>query len=380
MPVYKRRDGRWFFRTWVRMPDGSKRRVFGTPRELGLPNTKIACKEAEQQKIRRILDGIVDAPPPVRAKPSTAKTLNAFESTYLEHSTAKNESSSVDSKKQILRDHIKPTLGEMPLDQISYAVIEDLKHALLGKPLKAKTVNNVLTVLRRLLVLAKKRGEIVTVPEIEWLPVDDAKFDFFTFDEAPRLRDAAAGDGEWRAMILLGLQAGLRQSELLGMHWDDVDTVAGRIVIRRARVRGKMKGPKNGKPREIPMSDGVRAALKGQKHLRGDFVFCDLDGKPLTKGACKHPLWRACKRAGLRRVGWHVLRHTFASHLAMRGVPLKVIQELMGHHDIKMTMRYAHLAPEIARDAVKLLDLDAPVAGDSSVTRSRSDGRSGAGS
>jgi site-specific recombinase XerD len=65
---------------------------------------------------------------------------------------------------------------------------------------------------------------------------------------------------------------------------------------------------------------------------------------------------------GLRRIGWHVLRHTFASHLVMRGVPLKAIQELLGHASIEMTMRYAHLAPDVAREAVKLLDAPAPPA------------------
>ena len=64
----------------------------------------------------------------------------------------------------------------------------------------------------------------------------------------------------------------------------------------------------------------------------------------------------SCKVAGLRAAGWHVLRHTFASHLAMRGVPLKVIQELLGHATIQMTMRYGHLSPDVSRDAVRLLD------------------------
>jgi len=63
-----------------------------------------------------------------------------------------------------------------------------------------------------------------------------------------------------------------------------------------------------------------------------------------------------CKRAGLRRIGWHVLRHTFASHLVMRGVPLVVVQKLMGHSSIGVTQRYAHLAPQIVRDAVLILD------------------------
>jgi site-specific recombinase XerD len=82
-----------------------------------------------------------------------------------------------------------------------------------------------------------------------------------------------------------------------------------------------------------------------------------MGGRVLTKkGECKHPLWSACKRAGLRRIGWHVARHSFASHLAMRGAPIKAIQELLGHATIAMTMRYAHLSPEVARDAVSLLD------------------------
>jgi integrase len=126
--------------------------------------------------------------------------------------------------------------------------------------------------------------------------------------------------------------------------------------VRRNVWRGHTGTPKSGRNREIPLSDDALKALKAQRHLRGDLVFCAERGRGLAENECKHPIWRACKRAGLRRISWHVLRHTFASHLVMRGVPLKAVQELMGHATIEMTMRYAHLSPDVRRNAVQLLD------------------------
>jgi integrase len=75
-------------------------------------------------------------------------------------------------------------------------------------------------------------------------------------------------------------------------------------------------------------------------------------------GRCKWPLWSACRKAGLQRIGWHALRHTFASHLVMRRAPLKAGQELLGRSTIEMTMRYSHLSPDVRKDAVRLLDVD----------------------
>ena len=97
----------------------------------------------------------------------------------------------------------------------------------------------------------------------------------------------------------------------------------------------------------------------------------------LTENECKHPLWRACKRAGLREIGWHALRHTFASQLVMRGAPLKVVQELLGHADIRMTMRYSHLSPNVRRDAVELLNSTATIAAPTAPSAPASVSRSG---
>ena len=79
--------------------------------------------------------------------------------------------------------------------------------------------------------------------------------------------------------------------------------------------------------------------------------------EPRTRGAgIDGPLARICRKAGLRRVGWHVLRHTYASHLVIRGATLMEVKELLGHASLDMTMRYAHLSPNARRAAVALLD------------------------
>jgi len=113
---------------------------------------------------------------------------------------------------------------------------------------------------------------------------------------------------------------------------------------------------------DLPAS--VVDALKGHRHLRGPYVFCQPNGQPLTDGLMKLPLQRALRAADISReqgrIGWHDLRHTYGSHLAMRGVPLKVIQELMGHATLEMTLRYAHLAPEARESAVQQLDRPVP--------------------
>src|SRR6185503_16687175 len=124
------------------------------------------------------------------------------------------------------------------------------------------------------------------------------------------------------------------------------DLVAGKLVVRQSVYDGVIGTPKGGRPREIPLGDDILCTLEAARHCKGQYVFCGPGGAMLTKGECKHPLRRAYTRAGLRQIGWHVLRHTFASHLAMRGVALKAIQELLGHATIDITMRYAHLTPD----------------------------------
>jgi integrase len=363
-----KRFGTWFYRKWVRTPDGRKVRIFGTPKADGLPETRAGAEEAERRAIARVLET-------GEAKPVTKEvpTIEEFHKVFLAASSIINKPSSVDSKEKLLRFHIVPRLGHLRLDEVTYAVIEDFKLALAQTPINAgktyvgvkldpkskktlssKTINNVLTCLRRMLVVARKRGLIEFVPDVEWLKRDDVEFDFLDFNEAERL--LAAAPGEWRTMILTALRTGMRHGELIGLRWDDIDLTAGRITVRQNVVNGQIGTPKSGKPREIPLGIEVRTALKEHRHLRGPLVFCHMSGELLGTVDTRLPLWRACKKAGLRQIGWHALRHSFASHLVMRGASLKAVQELLGHSSIQMTMRYAHLAPEVVNETVRLLD------------------------
>lgn len=119
---------------------------------------------------------------------------------------------------------------------------------------------------------------------------------------------------------------------------------------------GHFGSPKGGRSREVPLSARALEALRAHRHLRGPFIFCDERGAYLKNDTLRTGLIRACKRAGRREVGWHTLRHTFASHLVMCGAVLKGVQELLGHASLEMTMRYAHLSPDVRRDTVGLLD------------------------
>jgi integrase len=332
----------------VQHRDGREERV----RRVAPIQNRRAAEHYEHELRQSLLDGSFHAPKKeVTEVPTLASFAEAFVETYAE---TNNKPSEVRAKKKILRVHLVPALGTRKLDTIGVEEIERYKATKLKAGLAPKTINNHLTVLHKLLVVAREWGRLRDVPPVQWMHVPAPEFEFLTFDEADALM--AAADSEWRAMVTLGLKAGLRQGELLALRWTDVDLTAGRMLVRRNLCEGHIGTPKGGRGRELPLGDIARTALEAHPRRASELVFAAPDGKALTSAACKWPLWRACTRAGLRRIGWHALRHTFASHLAMLGAPLKAIQELLGHATIEMTMRYAHLIPEVARQTVQLLD------------------------
>ena len=157
-------------------------------------------------------------------------------------------------------------------------------------------------------------------------------------------------------MVLLGGDAGLRCGEIIGLEWGDVDLQARRLTVQRSDWRGHVTVPKGGRSRRLPMTQRLTGALKACRHLRSDRVLCLPDGGPITRDRVIKAIRSAQRVAGLSDAGVHLLRHTFCSHLAMKGAPARAIQELAGHADLSTTQRYMHLSPAATEDAIRLLD------------------------
>ncbi len=168
-------------------------------------------------------------------------------------------------------------------------------------------------------------------------------------------------DNHLKPIVITALHTGMRRGEILKLTWDDVDIQHGFITLTDT---------KNGDGREIPIDNTLRETLNrlprlfvetgGQKELV-PYVFYDPKSLKRYK-SIKRSFHTALKNAGIKDFRFHDCRHTFASQLVMSGVDLTTVKELLGHKDIKMTLRYAHLAPAHKRKAVNVLDtlLNAP--------------------
>jgi site-specific recombinase XerD len=115
--------------------------------------------------------------------------------------------------------------------------------------------------------------------------------------------------------------------------------------------------PKSGRGRIVPMTDALHAALTRHRHLKGERVLTMADGSPVAGYALRDWIERAPRRGNVPATGnAHILRHTFCSHLAMKGAPANAIQELAGHASLTTTLRYMRLSPAARTSAIGLLN------------------------
>jgi integrase len=285
------------------------------------------------------------------------------------------------------RVHIASELAERPIQKVTRQEIEVLVEHLLSAGRSAKTTRNLLAFLHRLFehaidsdwcarnpvrrVPRPGRRDRDSQPDIQFLTLEqlDAVIEAIP-DQVLRRAPAPTRTGRrgpappppvevlgpvLRVVILTAAMTGLRQSELLGLRWRDIDTDAHRIRVRNAYTRGEhsSRGKSNlSTRRSVPVADRLLAELaRWQTRTAYDspsaLVFAHpLSGRPLDRSKLTRRFKEACAQAGVPVITFHELRHTFATTMAAKGVPLRKLQEWLGHADIKTTQIYMHYAPD----------------------------------
>lgn len=245
--------------------------------------------------------------------------------------------------------------GNTPISEITTLQVEQYKSARARKSLANRTVNNELSVLSTCLNHAKEWLELADIPKVRFLKTPPSRFDFLEESESSLLLGGM--DGRWKNVTLVALKTGLRLGELRGLRWSDINFNNKTLIVRHAwcDVKGVLLSPKSNRERCLPLSEEVYQFFLHNRRKDG-FVFGLVKETPFDGKRYRLALTKGCRAVGLRRVTPHVLRHTFASHLATRGASLGAIQYLLGHADIETTMRYAHLSPSTMRNTIEMLD------------------------
>ena len=346
------RGGGWEVDIRVVSPDGTRHK---RERKHAPISSRTAVGRWAAARERVLFERLLS--PPKDQPRKEVPTLQEFAPRFVDgHARANRQKpSGIASKTMILRLYLIPAFGRKHLDAIKSEDVQRLKAQLEIK--SPKTVNNILAVLSILLKQAVEWDVIERMPcSIKLLPIEKGAAAFHDFEEYERLVDVArAIDQRTYLIVLLGGEAGLRCGEMIALEWGDVDLAKRQLCVRRSDWNGQVGTPKGGRQRYVPLTRRLTAALAEHRHLRSKRVFCQDDRTPFTRQIVQGRMLLAARRANVRR-GVHILRHTFCSHLSMRGAPPKAIQELAGHADLTMTQRYMHLSPAALDAAISLLE------------------------
>lgn len=319
-------------------------------------NTK-AGAEALESRMRQALaetgsiDGIfASAEKDTEARQTFATFSKEWMTAYV---MVNNKPSEQRTKRRILHSSLVPFFGKKHLDEIKVVDVESYKAKELERGMSAKTINNRLGVLHKCLTTAVEWEKLERVPKVQPLKTTPPKFRYLNESEVQAIMTASATPME-RAMVLVAARTGLRISELRALEWGDVNFDRKLLTVQRCAVLTDIGTPKNGKVRHVPLTVDAMEALESIKS--GSELVFTFQGRMWVYMTALNHIRSACRRAGVEPIGWHILRHTFASQLVNRGATLQAVQVLLGHSTITMTQRYAHMVPETMRDTISLLE------------------------
>lgn len=357
--LYQRPDGCWVAQVDLGWHDGKRKRKYVAARTRTEAHAKLrqVLSERDQGQMQT-------------ARPM--KVHEWFAEYRAQVAVPRQRVSTVERLDDLLRLHITPTIGHHRLDALKPVHLVQLYNQKLAAGLSAASVRQIHANIRRALAVAVKWqlisvnvATLVDPPVVRRVEVAP-----FGSEEAQRLLEAALGD-RMEARWIVGLALGLRQGEVLGLFWDDVDLDAGTLRVQRALQRQRGVGlvftdPKTARSRRIvslpaPLVDALRAHRSRQLQERlvagtmwkgSDCVFTTECGAPVDPRNDYRLFKALLRKAELRDARLHDLRHTAASLLLLQGVAPRVVMEVLGHSQISLTMNtYSHVVPELKRDA-----------------------------
>jgi integrase len=282
------------------------------------------------------------------------------------------------SYRYVVRVHLRPALGDVALAALTAQDVQALLNRKAAAGLAPRTVGYLRGVLRQALGFAERMDLVGrNVARLARPPrVPRRQVSPLTIEQARIFRAAVAGD-RLEALYLVAVGCGLRQGEILGLRWGDVDLEGRTLTVRLAlaRVSGELAlvEPKSATSRRtVPMPTFVADALAAHRVRQAaeslprrpappdpfaDLVFTTTLGTPLDGISVTRRFQRVLKGAGLPRQRFHDLRHAAASYMLAAGVPARVVMETLGHSEISLTLNtYSHVLPGLGRDAADRMD------------------------
>lgn len=334
--------------------------------------TRKAAKEAAVKIEREIALERFNLETPEEMKPLTFRKY--AERWMKQHAEMNCKPETVRNYQYALDVNLLPALGGKNIREITRDDVKTLCFDMKQKGLSPGVVKLRGTILGGIFNAAIEDGLLVGNPAIRLgkivkVPSRKGRVDFLNPDESRKLLDTVLEHfPRWFPFFLTALRTGMRVGELIALQWEDIDWNGKFIEVRRAISRGEVGTPKNGKPRRIDMSDRLASVLTDHRRMMGkealgqgrslpERVFVNPEGGELKASSVVKPYHRILTKAGLRRIRFHDLRHSFASALIANGEPLAYVKEQMGHSSIQITVDvYGHLEPGANREAVNRLD------------------------
>jgi integrase len=272
---------------------------------------------------------------------------------YVEHDR-KRRPSTVRDYRIVVDKVLVPALGDAPLEAITSAHVDAFRTQLVAEGrLSPRTINKYLALIHGVLKRAQRVYGLSAnaAAGVERQPARrSGDFDVLSAAEVEALIRGAASAQD-AALFATAAYAGLRLGELRALRWRDVDFAKRLIHVRRSYVERDEGVPKSGRVRSVPMIDQVARVLDGlsrREWFTGDedLVFCNDVGDHFDDSALRRRFYTARAGAGLKRIRFHDLRHTFGT-LAVQVFPLSDVKAYMGHADIATTMIYVHHVPQL---------------------------------